>query len=137
MKVFTYLLAGAGLLIAAQQVYSQDDKPKKPLNNPMYSSHNYKHPNMAAAAKTWETKKGVEVQKPGNSELANYKRQSLTTEPVGGIVLEHTPSRNVQDRNYKIQRLSEPKTLGPPSEYYVKQPERTTDTKNIEEVGNK
>ncbi|GAB3699420.1 hypothetical protein GCM10027592_25480 [Spirosoma flavus] len=135
MKVFTLLLASAGLLVASQQVYSQDDGGKKPLYNPMYSTHNYKHPNMAKAASRWEKKSGVAVQTPtpGAAQVANYKNQMPMVEPVGGITVEHTPSRNLADRNYKIQRLSEPQPLGPPSEYYVKKPKRKGDNSAVGE----
>lgn len=135
MKLLTFLLIGIGLLAISGQTYAQDDGLRKPLNNPMYSTHNYKHPNLAAAARRWESKEGMAVKKPtpGNARLANYKNQMPLAEPVGGITIEHTPSANLADRNYKIQRLSEPKPLGPPSEYYIKKPQRKTDNTTVGE----
>ena len=130
MKVLTFLLTGIGLLAMSGQAYAQDEGTRKPLNNPMYSTHNYKHPNLAAAARRWENKEGVAVKKPtpGEAQLANYKNQMPIAQPVGGITIEHTPSTNLADRNYKIQRLSEPKPLGPPNEYYVKKQRKTSNT---------
>ncbi|MBD2754210.1 hypothetical protein [Spirosoma validum] len=128
MKVSLLLITGIGLLAVAGLVYGQDDGTRKPLNNPMYSTHNYKHPNLAAAARRWENKKGVAVKKPApnDAQLANYKTQMPIAQPVGGITIEHTQSVSLPDRNYKIQRLREPQPLGPPSEYYVKKQQRRT-----------
>ncbi|WP_420148381.1 hypothetical protein [Spirosoma sp.] len=136
MKPFNILLVGIGLLAMAEQACSQDSPTpgqRKPLNNPMYSTHNYKHPNMAAAARRWEAKEGVAVKAPrlSDAELANYKRQMPIAQPVGGITVEHIPTASQADRNYKIQRVSEPKPLGPPSEYYVKKPKARMDDNTI------
>lgn len=129
MKLSPFLLTGIGLLAVAGALYGQDDGPRKPLNNPMYSTHNYKHPNIAAAARRWENKEGVAVKKPapGDAQLANYKTQMPVAQPVGGITIEPAQSVSLPDRNYKIQRLREPRPLGPPSEYYIKKEQRQTD----------
>lgn len=123
-----------GLLAMTERACSQDDQKassKKPLNNPMYSTHNYKHPNLAAAASRWDKKEGVAVKKPspGDAQLANYKNQMPNVEPLGGITVDHSPSTNLADRNYKIQRLSEPQSTGFTNEYYVKkQNKKKSDT---------
>ncbi|GAB4013765.1 hypothetical protein EXU85_12945 [Spirosoma sp. KCTC 42546] len=129
MKLVTFLLVGIGLVAMSEQAFSQDDGERKPLNNPMYSTGNYKHPNMAAAARRWETKEGVAVKKPtpGDAQVANYKSQMPTLQPVGGITVGHTPSTNLADRNYKIQRVSEPTPDKTETGYYVKKQQRKTE----------
>jgi hypothetical protein len=132
MKSVVFLLAGISLLAMSEQAFSQDSGVKKPLNNPMYSTHNYKHPNMAASANRWEKKSGITVQQPnpGDTRLANYKNQMPAREPVGGITIDHTPSASIADRNYKIQRVSEPKPVtSTEGDYYVKK--RQTDSTTI------
>lgn len=116
---------------------SQNDQGRqseKPLNNPMYSTSNYKHPNMAAAASRWEKKQGVAVKQPAPSDaqLANYKTQLPTAQPVGGVTVEHTPSMNLADRNYKIQRINEPSTATDASGgYYVRTKRKNADSSTI------
>lgn len=129
MKSAIFLLVGISLCAMTEQAFSQDNPQRKPLNNPLYSTHNYKHPNAAAAARRWENKSGVAVQQPAprNARIANYKQQMPNAEPMGGITVDHTPSASLADRNYKIQRVSEPKAAPSPSEYYVKKPERKAD----------
>ncbi|AKD55278.1 hypothetical protein [Spirosoma radiotolerans] len=131
MKSVVFLLTGISLLALSGQAFSQDDGARKPLNNPMYSTHNYKHPNMAAAARRQESKAGVVVQQPASSDprLANYKNQMPNQQPTGGIQIDHTPSASLADRNYKVQRVSEPKPTVPMDEYYVKK--RRTDSTTI------
>jgi hypothetical protein len=106
--IHTYLIA-LGFLALASQVSGQDNQSKL-RKDPTYSTHNYKHPNKAATARQWESKAGVAVQQPqaGNENLANYKRQVPNQAPTGGVTVDHTPSTDVADRNYKIQRISEP-----------------------------
>ena len=133
MKSFTFLLAGFCLLAVAEEARSQDKRPapvSKPLYNPMYSTHNYKHPGMAAAARSWQPKNSVLVEKPkaGDAQLANYKKQMPVTQPVGGITVGHTPTTNLADRNYKIQRLSEPKPFESGNEYYIDRKQRKADS---------
>lgn len=107
MKLVLITLLGVGLLAAAGTASAQEDR--KLRNDHTYSTHNYKHPNKAAAARRWEQNTGVAVQQPnpGDATLANYKRQVPVQQPVGGITVEHTPSTDVADRNYKIQRPSQ------------------------------
>lgn len=104
MNVFTIILVGVGLLSFSCQSFAQDDR--KLRKDPTYSTSNYKHPNKAAAARRWEANSGVAVQQPapGDANVANYKRQAPTRQPVGGITVDHTPSTDVADRNYKMQR---------------------------------
>ncbi len=109
------------------QAYAQSEytvSQPKPLNNPLYSTHNYKHPNAAAAARRWESKEGLSVKKPtpAETQLANYKSQMPIAQPSGSITLPHTPSVSLADRNYKIQRGSQ--STVSPSEYYVKKQSR-------------
>lgn len=121
MKSLTFLLAGALLGAMTSQTYAQD-VGSKPLNNPMYSTHNYKHPNMAAAARLSENKTGVAVQQPTptDARMANYKNQMPNRQPAGGVTVDHTPAMSLADRNYKIQRVSEPPTSESTGEYYVR-----------------
>ncbi|UFH52809.1 hypothetical protein [Spirosoma sp. KNUC1025] len=138
MKTLKLMLLSVGILALADQVLAQNDQAtdqRKPLNNPMYSTHNYKHPNLAAAARRWENKQGVEVKTPapGDARLANYKNQMPRTQPVGGVTVDHTPSANLADRNYKIQRISEPGSTGASNEYYVKKQKRKNDSTAIGE----
>ncbi|GAB3794457.1 hypothetical protein GCM10028819_08170 [Spirosoma humi] len=131
MKSIVFLLTGISLLALSGQAFSQDDGARKPLNNPMYSTHNYKHPHMAAAARRQESKAGIVVQQPGSTDtrFANYKNQMPNQQPSGGIQVDHTPSASLANRNYKIQRVSEPKPIVLMDEYYVKR--RRTDSTTI------
>ena len=90
------------------QVYGQENQ-RKLRNDPTYSTHNYKHANKAATAGKWKANSGVAVQQPlpGEMNMANYKRQAPNQAPVGGVTVEHTPSTDVADRNYKMQRPSQ------------------------------
>ncbi|GAB3643477.1 hypothetical protein [Spirosoma arcticum] len=100
----TYFLL-VGWLVLAGQACGQDDRNKS-RNDPTYSTHNYKHANKAAAARKWQGNSGVVVKQPtsGETDLANYKRQVPNQAPVGGVTVGHTPSTDVADRNYKMQR---------------------------------
>ena len=101
-RMLTLALSGLTFLTAS----AQDDQ--KIRNDHTYSTHNYKHPNKAAAARQWEAKTGVAVTTPSPNvnTLANYKRQTPGAVPAGGIVVAHSPEMDVALRNYKIQRLS-------------------------------
>lgn len=131
MKSIVFMLAGISLLALSEQAFSQDNGGRKPLNNPMYSTHNYKHPNMAAAARRQESKAGVAVQQPvaTDARFANYKNQMPNQQPAGGIQIDHTPSASLADRNYKVQRVSEPRPSVSTDDYYVKK--RRTDSTTI------
>ncbi|MFD2933912.1 hypothetical protein [Spirosoma flavum] len=131
MKIVAVLLTGISLIALSEQAFSQYEGVRKPLNNPLYSTHNYKHPNQAAAARRWENKAGIDVKQPALSDtrLANYKNQMPNTKPVGGVTIDHTPSASLADRNYKIQRVNQPKSSVPVNEYYVKK--RKNDSTNI------
>ena len=122
MKIVALLLIGISFIAMSEQAFAQDDGTRKPLNNPMYSTNNYKHPNMAAAARRSESKAGVSVQQPAptDARLANYKNQMPNRPSVGGITVDHTPSASLADRNYKIQRVSQPKATTGVDEYYVR-----------------
>lgn len=86
-------------------------------NDPMYSTHNYKHPNKAAEAARWTSKQGMPVAAPGHGTpgLANYKQPRPETSPTGGIEVPHTPSTSLAERNYKSQ-------FGHPASRPVSQP---------------
>ncbi|GAB4026069.1 hypothetical protein [Spirosoma gilvum] len=88
---------------------AQDDS--KSRRDVTYSTHNYKHPNKAAKARQWADKKGVAVNAPAMNQekVLSYKHQAPGIEPVGGVVAPHTPEMDVAVRNYKIQRVSEPR----------------------------
>jgi hypothetical protein len=75
-------------------------------NDPTYSTHNYKHPNKAAAAQRRALEPGVSVRfpQPGVVQAANYKMPQPGQVPAGSVVLPHTPSNDLADRNYKMPR---------------------------------
>ena len=75
-------------------------------NDPMYSTHNYKHPNKAAAAQRRDSATGVAVRRPsaGVGQVANYKMPATGRVPIGGITVPHRPNLNVAERNYKMPR---------------------------------
>ena len=110
MKTISLYLVLLSLLALTEQACGQDDQ-RKLRNDPTYSTHNYKHANKAATARKWEGNSGVVVKQPadqlGQSSVANYKRQVPNQTPVGGVTVGHTPSTDVADRNYKIQRPSQ------------------------------
>lgn len=105
MKTIRLYLIALCYLTLIGQAHGQQERGKL-RNDPTYSTRNYKHANKAATARKWETNSGVAVQPPvsGQSNVANYKRQSPNQTPVGGVTVNHTPSTDVVDRNYKIQR---------------------------------
>ena len=72
----------------------------------MYSTHNYKHPNKAAAATRRSAKVGVVVNQPsaGVNQVANYKMPATSRVPAGGVSVPHTPDLGVANRNYKMPR---------------------------------
>ena len=130
------LLISLGFFALIGQACAQSEyttSQPKPLNNPLYSTHNYKHPNAAAAARRWENKEGVSVKAltPAETQLANYKSQMPIAQPVGTITVTHTPSVSLADRNYKIQRGSQP--VGSPNEYYVKKQQRKNGSTTVGE----
>lgn len=129
MKIAVVLLAGLGLLALTNQAYSQDDQradEAKLRNDPTYSTHNYKHQNKAATARSWENKRGVAVGRsaPSTEPLANYKRQVPSQPAVGGISVNHSPSTDVANRNYKIQRPLRPAATVPDTNIAPKEQER-------------
>ena len=83
-------------------------KAEKPAwrNDPMYSTHNYKHPNKAAAVQRRSSEMGVTVNRPptGTNQVANYKMPAMQRVPAGGITVPHTPDLGVANRNYKMPR---------------------------------
>ena len=106
MKTNLFLLAGLCLMALVEPTSAQDERRLR--NDPTYSTHNYKHANKAAAARRWADNKGVAVQQPAPAEtrLADYKKQVPGQRPAGGVTLDHTPSTDLADRNYKIQRVN-------------------------------
>ncbi|GAB3885084.1 hypothetical protein [Spirosoma agri] len=129
MKNAIALLTGLSLLAFSTSTYAQDDR--KLRNDPTYSTHNYKHPNKAAVARRWEDKEGVSVQQPspGDARLADYKKAVPNAEPAGGITADHTPSTNLADRNYKIQRVGT--SVNTSNEGIVKQRKRKSDSTSV------
>lgn len=110
MKAIASYLVALGTLMMVEQAYGQDNSAGGKLrNDPTYSSHNYKHPNKAATAQKWESNRGVVVKAPvtGGVNVANYKHQTPNQVPAGGVTVYHTPSTDVADRNYKMQRPSQ------------------------------
>ncbi|WP_041258404.1 hypothetical protein [Fibrella aestuarina] len=103
MKLVFSLLAGLGLLACGNDTAAQDDA--KLRNDPTYSTHNYKHPNKAAAARRWEGDKGVEVRPPYGpaNRQTSYKNQAPNQLPSGGITVDHVTDEGLANRNYKAQ----------------------------------
>ncbi|MEZ0541928.1 hypothetical protein [Fibrella arboris] len=106
MKSFLTLLIGLGILACGAPSKAQDEQ--KIRKDHTYSTHNYKHPNKAAAARNWDSKEGVTVQTPSlqDSRLANYKTQQPGQAPVGGVTVPHTLNEGLANRNYKMQKPS-------------------------------
>lgn len=113
MKTFLILTAFATLpllMVSASAQAQEGPQPttEKPIwrNDPMYSPHNYKHPNKAAAAKRRSSNVGVVVNRPsaGVNQVANYKMPAGQRVPAGGITVPHTPDLGVANRNYKMPR---------------------------------
>ncbi|GAB3909817.1 hypothetical protein GCM10028803_48200 [Larkinella knui] len=104
MKTYIFALALSGLTVLTAS--AQDDaKQRKDVT---YSTHNYKHPNKAAAAQKWANQQGEGISAPAvtNRTVVNYKQPRPNAEPVNGIVVPHTAQENLANRNYKIQRLN-------------------------------
>ena len=101
------LLAWIGCLLWPGIASAQDEKLRRDVT---YSTHNYKHPNKAAAARKWEQGKGMEIQAPTNVASRNYKQQQPTTasdQPLEeGIVLKANRDQLFINRNYKDQHPS-------------------------------
>lgn len=132
MKHTLGLLAGLALLAAAGQTQAQNKQRLR--NDPTYSTHNYKHPNKAAAAQKWESKTSVAVEEPapGDVRLADYKKAVPNAGPVGGITVDHTTSVTLEERNYKIQRVGQSNSST--DERSAKQRKRNSDSTTV--IGN-
>ncbi len=111
-------------LLTALTVSGQDQAALR--NDPTYSTHNYKHPNKAAAAATWASKTGIRVAAPGYDpqRVANYKQPKLGASPAVGVAVRHTPSASLADRNYKIQRVNASRPASLPDTQLVSRPRR-------------
>lgn len=109
-----YLVIAALSTLTILNASAQDDS--KLRRDVTYSTHNYKHPNKAATASQWADKKGVAVKAPALNQgaMLSYKHQAPGTVPVGGVVTTHTPEMDLAVRNYKIQRVSEPRSARTP-----------------------
>lgn len=109
-----YLVIAALSTLIVLNASAQDDT--KLRRDVTYSTHNYKHPNKAAKAHEWGDKKGVAVKAPALNQgtMLSYKHQAPGLKPVGGVVAPHTPEMDVAVRNYKIQRVSEPRPAASP-----------------------
>ncbi len=114
MKMFITLIALAAVPLLAVPVSAQvPEGPPQPhvkapvwRNDPMYSTHNYKHPNKAAAAQRRNPAAGVAVNKQSaeTNQVANYKMPATQRVPTGGITIPHAPDLGVANRNYKMPR---------------------------------
>ncbi len=111
-------------LLTALTVSGQDQAALR--NDPTYSTHNYKHPNKAAAAATWANKEGIRVAAPGYNpqRVANYKQPKSGASPAVGIAVPHTPSASLAERNYKIQRVNASRLASQPDTQLVSKPRR-------------
>jgi len=109
MKKVTTLLIGLCLLAYSLPTRAQEEERQR--KDHTYSTHNYKHPNKAAAARRWEEKEGVSVETPSrlsrrDNRSANYKTQLPFQQPVGGVTVPHRLDEDVANRNYKMQKPS-------------------------------
>lgn len=102
----TTLFIAALISLITLTASAQDDRKRR--NDHTYSTHNYKHPNKAATARTWAKQSGITVTAPNSvtGRVANYKQPIPGGVPTGGISVPHTPSQDVAERNYKIQRVN-------------------------------
>lgn len=128
MNTKLFLLAGLCLTALTEPASAQDERRLR--NDPTYSTHNYKHANKAAAARRWADNKGVAVQQPAPAEtrLADYKKQVPGQRPAGGITVDHTPSTDIADRNYKIQRVNSSANADAPNSGVATKRNRQKDT---------
>lgn len=113
MKTLLILAALAALPLLLVPAHAQtkegssQTKDKTPVwrNDPMYSTHNYKHPNKAATAQRCNPAAGVAVNKTASgNQMANYKMPATQRVPTGGITVPHSPDLGVANRNYKMPR---------------------------------
>jgi hypothetical protein len=131
MKTIALILLGAGLL----QQPASAQQPVPPVSrHPMISVHNYKHADKAAQARREQAGRGgaVAAPAPGQTNLANYKRQGVPTRPAGGLTVPHTPDTVLANRNYKQTRPTPAVTN--PTETAIRnagpQPEKNTGSGN-------
>lgn len=112
----TYLFAFALIGLFGLTASAQDRAKNR--NDVTYSTHNYKHPNKAAAARKWATEKGSEITATGfdNKVVTSYKQPVPRTEAVDGLIVPHTAQENLADRNYKMQRVNAANTGTPSAE---------------------
>lgn len=122
----TYLVITALSLLTVLSASAQDDA--KVRRDVTYSTHNYKHPNKAAAARQWKAQEGVTVAAPAlkRGPAVSYKHQAPGAKPAGGVVVPHTPETDVAVRNYKIQRVREPRSSA--TEMTAGTPQKETST---------
>lgn len=104
MKTLITLLIATTAATLSSCVYAQNEPIWR--NDPTYSTHNYKHANKVAAVKRRALEPGVVVSfpQPGANRVANYKMPQPGQMPAGGVVLPHTPSSDLANRNYKMPR---------------------------------
>lgn len=101
MKTYIFSLA-LGIIAVTTTLAQNHPKVRKDVT---YSTHNYKHPNKAAAARQWSNAPTVTVDLPeaGNARVANYKQPVSQSQPGSALAITHTPNLDPASRNYKIQ----------------------------------
>lgn len=114
MKTFLVLLTLAAQPLLTLPVRAQTPQGLPPQqagtlvwhNDPMYSTHNYKHPDKSAAAQRLNSAVGVAVNRlpSGSNQVTNYKMPATQRISTGGITVSYTPELGVANRNYKMPR---------------------------------
>ncbi|MFD1145094.1 hypothetical protein ACFQ4C_28450 [Larkinella insperata] len=114
MKTYFFALVLIGLFSVTAS--AQDDAKRR--NDVTYSTHNYKHPNKAAAARKWANEKGGTISATGFDQklVTNYKQPVPRTEAADGLIVPHTAQENLADRNYKVQRVNTVTPVTPSAE---------------------
>ena len=116
------LISLSVLATSVQAHNSSGSDPLKPLNNPIYSAHDYKHPNVAAIARHWENKTAVKVKQSTytDTQLANYKIHPPIDQAGGSVTLPYIRQNDLSNRNYKNQHLSNWQSSDSKSDGHVK-----------------
>ncbi|GAA4451275.1 hypothetical protein GCM10023189_13100 [Nibrella saemangeumensis] len=95
MKTYLFSIVLSVLAITTAVAQSED----KVRNDVTYSTHNYKHPNKAAAARQWSSQAYVRARQPRMA--ANYKHPVQSPVLTSGLVIPHTSIEDAK-RNYKM-----------------------------------
>ena len=102
MKTLNAMLISVGLVSLTAQAYSSNVRVSEPPLNSLYSSHNYKHPDLAAKAAHWENEPSIWVNRMGSaSHVQTYKNQMSADQPIGSVSVIDPNHAEQVNWNYK------------------------------------